>query len=146
MPYFAGKKRYPSEIRGNKELLNEKLVLPHIVLKNTGHTITLCESEYNDLCMEYNAIGVQCSSDKTEHASPAISIFLKSPYGMVEVMHHWDECKETGSKTDGWLVHGVLARCIFGPKTHDIDEGTRERVEHRYTGDDVATYAFSGED
>ena len=72
-------------------------------------------------------------------------LLSSSIYGMVEVMYHWDESKETGSKTDGWLVHGVLARCVFGPKTHDIDEGTRERTEHRYTGEPITTQAFADE-
>ncbi len=36
---------------------------------------------------------------------------------MVEVLHHWDASKESGAATDGWLLHAVIARCIFGPKS-----------------------------
>ena len=50
------------------------------------------------------------------------------------------------AKTDGWLLHAVVARCIFGPKSHNIDEYTRERTENRYTGEDVTKYSFSAED
>ncbi|MCV6574200.1 MAG: hypothetical protein OIF58_00535, partial [Cohaesibacter sp.] len=57
MPWFAGKKRYGSEIRDNFNRLKEKLVLPHIVLNNPGHIITLCEaydfSIFNSLCVDY---------------------------------------------------------------------------------------------
>ena len=65
---------------------------------------------------------------------------------MVEVLHHWDASKESGSRTDGWLLHAVIARCIFGPKSHNIDEYTRERTENRYTGEDVTSYSFFAED
>ena len=43
------------------------------------------------------------------------------------------------------MVDAVLARCIFGPKTHDVHEGTRERTEHRYYGEPVESFAFSEE-
>lgn len=148
IPWFASNKGFPSEIRKDKEEMRKRLVLPHLVVNNPGHIITLCESFdfsiFIELCIEYNVIAVQCSSDKN-HSSPPISIFVKSPYGMVEVIYHWDGSKEPSSKTDGWLVHGVLARCVFGPKTHDIDEGTRERTEHRYTGEPTTTYAIADE-
>lgn len=49
--------------------------------------------------------------------------------------HRWDICKDTGSRTDGWLIHAVCARCVFGPKPHVIDEITRERSEYRYALD-----------
>ena len=82
--------------------------------------------------MEYNVIGIQCRSGKNL-CSPPISIFVKSQCGLVEIMHHRDECKETESSSDDyWVIHAVLARCLFGPKTHDINEGTRRRTEHRY--------------
>ena len=55
-------------------------------------------------------------------ASPPIAIFVKSTHGMVEVLHHWDMSKETGSQTDGWLIHAVCARCVFGPRTHIVHE------------------------
>ena len=60
MPWFAGKKRYGSEIRDNFNRLKERLVLPHIVLNNPGHIITLCEaydfSIFNSLCVDYGTI------------------------------------------------------------------------------------------
>ena len=65
---------------------------------------------------------------------------------MVELLRHWGVSKETGSQTDGWLIHAACARCGFGSKTHYINEVTRERYEHRYYGDDVASYSFSNED
>ena len=145
MPRFANNMRFPSEIRNNEERLRENLVLPHLVLNNPGHIITLNESfdftVFRNLCIEYNVIGVQCMSDKQRFPSPPISIFVKSPHGMVEVLHHWDASKESGARTDGWLLHAVVARCIFGPKSHNIDEYTRERTENRYTGEDVTSYS-----
>ena len=38
-----------------------------------------------------------------------------------------------------------VARCVFGPKTYDVHEGTRERTEHRYYGEPVSAFAFSEE-
>ena len=42
--------------------------------------------------------------------------------GMVEVIHHWNISKNTGSKSDMWLIHAVVARCKVqrrnGPNTH----------------------------
>ncbi len=148
-PWFANNKKFPSEIRKVPEKLRENLVLPYLVVNNPGRIITLCESFdftlFRNLCIEYNAIGVQCMTRK-RLASPPIAIFVKSTHGMVEVLHHWDASKETGAQTDGWLVHAVIARCIFGPKTHHIDEYTRERTESRYTGEDVTSYSFYGDD
>lgn len=123
--------------------LKEKLVLPHIVLNNPGHIVTLCESYdfsiFNSLCVEYGAIGIQCLSDKPDRA-PALAVFLKTPYGMLEVLHHWDESKRTNSKTDGWLIHAAIVACVFGPRSHDIDPGTRERTEHRHSGETIDSY------
>ena len=150
MPRFANNKRYPSEIRNNEETLRENLVLPYLVVNNPGHIVTLNESydftKFNDLCIEYNVIGVQCMSDKQRQPSPPISIFVKSTHGMVEVLHHWDASKESGAQSDCWLLHAVIARCIFGPKSHHFDEYTRERTENRYTGEDVTSYSFYSED
>ena len=87
-----------------------------------------------------NVIGIQVSSSK-DLKSPSIAIFLKSPLGLVELMHHWD----VSHRDDFWMVHAVLARCVFGPKTHDVHEGTRERTEHRYYGEPVESFAFSEE-
>ena len=130
-PWFANRKRFPSEIRNNEERLRENLVLPHLVVNNPGHIITLNESYdftlFRNLCIEYNLIGVQCFSNKTIHPSPPLSIFVKSSQGMVEVLHHWDASKTTGAKTDGWLLHAVIARCIFGPRSHNVDEYIPER-------------------
>ena len=149
-PWFANRKRYPSEIRNNEERLRENLVLPHLVVNNPGHIITLNESYdftlFRNLRIEYNLIGVQCFSNKQTHPSPPLSIFVKSSHGMVEVLHHWDASKTTGAKTDGWLLHAVIARCIFCPRSHNIDEYTRERTENRYTGEDVTKFSFSAED
>eukprot|EP00434_Breviolum_minutum_P039725 symbB.v1.2.035288.t1/scaffold4713.1/size41565/2 len=149
IPHFAGKKRYGREIRDSPRLIKEKLVLPHVVLNNPGHIITLCESfdftEYNDLCIEYGTIGIQCMSDKPD-GSPPLACFVKSPHGMIEVLHHWDTSKNTGSKTDMWLIHGVIFLVTFGPRTHDIHPGTRERQEHRYTGEPIDFYSFVHED
>ena len=149
-PRFANNWRYPSEIRNNEVRLRDNLILPYLVVNNPGHIITLNESydftAFRDLCIEFNVIGVQCMSDRQRFPSPPISIFVKSSHGMVEVLHHWDAAKESGSKTDGWLLHAVIARCIFGPKSHHIDEYTRERTENRYTGEDVTSYSFSAED
>ena len=149
-PWFANRKRYPSEIRNNEERLRENLILPYLVVNNPGHIVTLNESYdftlFRNLCIEYNLIGVQCFSNKTIHPSPPLSIFVKSSQGMVEVLHHWDASKTTGAKTDGWLLHAVIARCIFGPRSHNVDEYTRERTENRYTGEDITTHSFSAED
>ena len=150
LPWFANRKRYPSEIRNNEERLRENLILPYLVVNNPGHIVTLNESYdftlFRNLCIEYNLIGVQCFSNKTIHPSPPLSIFVKSSQGMVEVLHHWDASKTTGAKTDGWLLHAVIARCIFGPRSHNVDEYTRERTENRYTGEDITTHSFSAED
>ena len=95
--------------------------------------------------MEYNVIGIQCRSDK-RLCSPPVSIFVKSQCGLVEIMHHWDECKEKESHIDEyWVIHAVLARCLSGPKTHDINEGTRRRTEHRYSREPFHRFAFTGE-
>ena len=149
-PWFANRRRFPSEIRNNEERLRENLILPYLVVNNPGHIITLNESYdftlFRNLCIEYNLIGVQCMSNKQTHPSPPLSIFVKSSHGMVEVLHHWDASKESGARTDGWLLHAVIARCIFGPRSHNIDEYTRERTENRYTGEDVTKYSFSAED
>ena len=148
IPHFAGKKRYGREIRDVPALIKEKLVLPHVVLNNPGHIITLCESydftEYNELCISYGTIGIQCMSDKPDR-SPPLALFLKSPHGMIEVLHHWDLSKNTGSKTDMWLIHGVIFLVTFGPRTHDIHPGTRERQEHRYTGEQIDFYSIVNE-
>eukprot|EP00434_Breviolum_minutum_P035859 symbB.v1.2.031757.t1/scaffold3722.1/size85039/1 len=144
IPYFANGKRYPTRIRENWAEMKPRLVLPHLVVNNPGHIITLCESfdfcEHHELCIEYNVIGIQVSSSE-DLKSPSIAIFLKSPLGLVELMHHWD----VSHRDDFWMVHAVLARCIFGPKTHDVHEGTRERTEHRYYGEPVESFAFSEE-
>ena len=81
------------------------------------------------------------------HASPPIYIFVRSSHGMVELFNHWDISRETGSQNDGWVIHAAVARCVFDLKTHFIDEVTRERYEHRHTGDDdVSSYSFFGPD
>ena len=145
IPHFAGKKRYGREIRDTPALIKEKLVLPHVVLNNPGHIITLCESydftEYNELCISYGTIGIQCMSDKPDR-SPPLALFVKSPHGMIEVLHHWDRSKNTGSRTDMWIIHGVIFLVTFGPRTHDIHPGTRERQEHRYTGEPIDYYSI----
>ena len=147
IPYFANNKRYPREIRDRWAEMKPRLVLPHLVVNNPGHIITLvlCESfdfvEHNDLCIEYNVIGIQVSSSKEQHRSPSIAVFLKSPLGLVELLHHWD----VDYRDQFWMIHAVLARCVFGPKTHDVHEGTRERTEHRYYGEPVTAFAFSEE-
>ena len=144
IPWFANKKRYPTWIRENTLEMRKRLVLPHLVFNNPGHIITLCESfdftVHSDLCIEFNVIGIQVYSTK-DLCSPPITIFLKSPSGLIELMYHWDESQ----KEDFWMIHAVLARCVFGPKTHDIHEGTRERTEHRYNGEPVEYFAFSSE-
>ena len=43
-PWFANRKRYPSEIRNNEERLRENLILPYLVVNNPGHIVTLNES------------------------------------------------------------------------------------------------------
>ena len=82
LPWFANRKRYPSEIRNNEERLRENLILPYLVVNNPGHIVTLNESYdftlFRNLCIEYNLIGVQCFSNKTIHPSPPLSIFVKS--------------------------------------------------------------------
>ena len=145
IPWFANGKRYPTRIRENWAEMKPRLVLPHLVVNNPGHIITLCESfdfvEHHELCIEYNVIGIQVSSSKEQHRSPSIAIFLKSPLGLVELLHHWD----VDHRDEFWMIHAVLARCVFGPKTHDVHEGTRERTEHRYYGAPVESFAFSEE-
>ena len=145
IPWFANGKRYPTRIRENWAEMKPRLVLPHLVVNNPGHIITLCESfdfvEHHELCIEYNVIGIQVSSTKEQHRSPSIAVFLKSPLGLVELLHHWD----VDHRDEFWMIHAVLARCVFGPKTHDVHEGTRERTEHRYYGAPVETFAFSEE-
>ena len=144
IPYFANRKRYPSWIRENWTEMKKRLVLPYLVVNNPGHIITLNESfdfcEHHELCIEYNVIGIQVSSSK-DLPSPSIAIFLKSPLGLVKLMHHWD----VSHRDDFWMIHAVLSRCVFGPKTHDVHEGTRERTEHRYNGEPVEALAFSEE-
>ena len=145
IPYFANGKRYPTRIRDNWTEMKKRLVLPYLVVNNPGHIVTLCESydfcEHHELCIEYNVIGIQVSSLK-DVSSPPIAIFLKSPLGLVELLHHWD----VPFRNDFWMIHAVLARCIFGPKTHDVHEGTRERTEHRYNGEPVEHFAHSSEE
>ena len=43
-PWFANRKRFPSEIRNNEERLRENLILPYLVVNNPGHIVTLNES------------------------------------------------------------------------------------------------------
>lgn len=147
MPYFAGVKRYGREIRDNPTRLREKLVLPHMVLNNPGHIVTLCESAdftvFDYLCIEYGTIGIQCSSDKPDK-SPALAVFMKSPHGMMEVLHHWDTSKRSGARTDSWLIHAAIISCIFGPRSHDIDPVTRERTEHRHSGEQITQHSIVG--
>jgi len=116
IPYFANKKRYPTWIRDNWLEMKKRLVLPYLVVNNPGHIITLCESfdcnEHSELCIEYNVIGIQVSSTKDVCSLP-IAIFLKSPSGLVELMYHWD----VSYREEYWMIHAVLARCVFGPKT-----------------------------
>ena len=137
IPYFANRKRFPSRIRDDVLEMRKRLVLPHLVVNNPGLFITLCESfdfsVHSNLCIEYHVIGIQVGTEK-RLCSPQIAIFVKSQCGLVEIMYHWDEDKKKESHIDEfWMIHAVLARCIFGPKTHDIDEGTRERTEvHRF--------------
>ena len=149
IPGFANRKRFPSRIRDNVLEMRKRLVLPHLIVNNPGHIITLCESfdftVHSDLCILYNVIGIQVRTAKRLH-SPPISILVKSQCGLVEVMYHWDEDKKKESHVDEfWMIHAVLARCIFGPKTHDIDEGTRQRTEHRYNGEPIHRFAFTAE-
>ena len=145
IPHFANNKRYPREIRDVWAEMKPRLVLPHLVVNNPGHIVTLCERfdfvEHNDLCIEYNVIGIQVYSDKEQHRSPSIAVFLKSPLGLVELLHHWD----VDYRDQFWMIHAVLARCVFGPKTHDVHEGTRERTEHRYYGEPVSAFACTEE-
>ena len=61
---------------------------------------------------------------------------------MIEVLHHWDRSKNTGSRTDRWILHGAIFLVTFGPRTHDIHPGTRERQEHRYTGEQIDYYSI----
>ena len=61
---------------------------------------------------------------------------------MLEVIHHWDTAKRTGSKTDGWLIHAAIVACTFGPRSHDIDPATRQRTVHGHTGDPTDAYAI----
>ena len=82
-------------------------------------------------------------SDKLDR-SPSLALFVKSPHG-IEVLHHWDSSKNTGSKTDSWNLHGVIFLVTFGPRTHDIHPGTRERQEHRYTGEQIDSYSIVDE-
>ena len=145
IPRFANRKRYPREIRENWQEQKKRLALPYLVVSNPGHIITLNESfdfcEHSELCVEYNVIGIQVSASKPL-SSPSIAIFLKSQLGLVELLHHWD----ISHRDDFWMIHAVLARCVFGPKTHDVHEGTRERTEHRYHGEPVAYYALTPEE
>ena len=112
IPHFAGKKWYGREIPDTWALIKEKLVLSHVVLNNSGHIITLCESydfiEYNELYISYGTIRIQCMSDKPERSSP-LTLFVKSPHGIIEVLHHWDRSKNTGSRTDMWIIHGWIS-------------------------------------
>ena len=149
VPWFANRKRFPTCIRENTLEMRKRLVLPHLVVNNPGHIITLCESfdfeVHSNLCVEYNVIGIQVYSDK-RLCSPLIAILVKPQSGLVELMYRWDEDKKKESHIEEfWMIHAVLARCIFGPKTHDIHEGTRERTEHRYNGEPVEHLAFSSE-
>ena len=100
MPWFANNKKFPSHIRNDPEALRENLVLPYLVVNNLGNIITLCESLFRTLCIECNVIGIQCMTRK-RLASPPIAIFVKSTHGMVEVLHHWDMSRETGSQMTG---------------------------------------------
>lgn len=61
-------------------------------------------------------------------------------HGRIDI--HWDICKVTGSHNDGWLIHAVLARCIYGPQTHKVDEATRVRTPYRNTGDNITKFSF----
>ena len=109
MPWFANRKKFPREIRDVQEELRQRLVLPYLIVNNPGHIITLCESYdfsiHHDLCFEYNVIGIQVRSDK-RLCSPPVAVFVKSQCGLVEIMHHGDECKEKESHIDEfWVIH-----------------------------------------
>ena len=51
-------------------------------------------------------------------------------------VHHWDEAKATNSMTDGWILHGVSVRCVFGPRS----------LEHRHHGELVNEHALTSDD
>ena len=149
-PWFANNKKYPRYIRSNPQLLRDKLVLPYLVLHNPGHVISLCESYdftlFDDLCKIHNIIGIQCRTERL-YNSPPLSLFIRSDSGMIELLHHWDISRNTGSNADGWLIHAVLARCVFGLKTHDVDEQTRERSEYRDHGTEASeNHAYFDDD
>ena len=80
MPYFANKKRFPSEIRNHIDILRENFVLPHLVVNNPEHIIALCEpfefTVFNDLCVEYNVIGIQRRSTG-KHQSPLSNLHME---------------------------------------------------------------------
>ena len=44
VPWFADRKRFPTCIRENTLEMRKRLALPHLVVNNPGHIITLCES------------------------------------------------------------------------------------------------------
>lgn len=123
MPRFANRKRFPREIREDvPEELGKRLVLPYSIVNNPGHIITLCESWdfsiHRELCIEYNVIGIQCRSDK-ELCSPPVSIFIKSQSGLIEIMHHWDESKNSdASSMQYWLVASLDRRHMTSTKEH----------------------------
>ncbi len=87
-PHFANGKGFPKHIRDNPGKIREHLVLPYLVLNSPAHIVTLCESFgfalFNDLCVEFNVIRLQCMKTK-RHASPPMSIFLRSSCGTVEL-------------------------------------------------------------
>ena len=111
IPYFANGKRYPTRIRENWAEMKPRLVLPHLVVNNPGHIITLCESfdfvEHHELCIEYNVIGIQVSSSKEQHKSPSIAVFLKSPLGLVELL------------LERTVLRGLVFGTLFSPHFGD---------------------------
>ena len=45
-----------------------------------------------------------------------------------------------------WVLHGAIISCVFGPRSHNIDPGTRQRVEGRHYGEPIEHYALVEED
>ena len=111
IPYFANRKRYPRlDIRENWSEMKKRLVLPYLVVNNPGHIITLCESfdftEHNDLCIEYNVIGLQVSSSKG-----MFQITFNCYFSEVAAWALLNSCTSLGrfpQGSDFWMIHAVL--------------------------------------
>lgn len=81
----------------NQNSVTIYLILPHMVInKSDSYTARVRRfGVFINLCIEYDVIGLNIYS-RIPHAGPPIAVFLKSPRGMIELLH-------SGTETSGQM-------------------------------------------